>query len=228
MDRNPKDMSLSELADRCESEMNNYSRGEAHDDQYCLEIFHRAMLQGDSSAWELLHQHFKSTMLRWLRSHPNRDTARRLESEENYIVQAFERFWSSTVHHQHLEFSTLAAALRYLHASLNGAILDTLRTYSRAKEDPLPEPGFPGEPMAQDSDDGRDLWQILQRMLSGKQEQRLAYLLFHCGLKPREIVHHFPQEFRDVKQIYRLHRQIIERLQRNRDRLRWQLGDEQF
>jgi hypothetical protein len=228
MDRNPKDMSLSELSDRCKSEMNNYSRGEAHDDQYCLEIFHRAMLQGDSSAWELLHQHFKSTMLRWLRSHPNRDAARRLESEENYIVQAFERFWNSTVHNQQLEFSTLAAALRYLHASLNGAILDTLRAYSRAKEEPLPEPGFPGEPMAEDSDDGRDLWQIIQRMLSDKHEQRLAFLLFHCGLKPREIVHHFPQEFRDAQEIYRLHSQIIDRLQRNRDRLRWLLGDEQF
>ncbi len=207
--------------------MNNYSRGEAHDDQYCLEIFRRAMLQGDSSAWELLHQHFKSTMLRWLRSHPNRDAASRLDREENYIVQAFERFWSSTVHQQ-LEFSTLAAALRYLHASLNGAILDTLRTYSRAKEEPLPEPGFPGEPVAEDSDDGHDLWQIIQRVLPDNHEQRLAYLLFHCSLKPREIVHHFPQEFSDVQEIYRLHRHIIDRLQRNRDRLRWLLGDEQF
>ncbi len=226
MVRPPKDMSLSELADRCKSEMNNYSRREAHEDQYCLEIFRRAMLQGDSLAWELLHQHFKSTMLRRLRSHPSRDTASRLDSEENYIVQAFERFWSATVHNQQLEFSTLAAALSYLYASLNGAILDTLRTYSRAKEGPLPEPGFSEEPVAEDSDDGRDLWQIIQRMLPDKHEQRLAYLLYHCGLKPRDIVQHFPQEFSDVQEIYRLHRQIIERLQRNRDRFRWLLGDE--
>jgi hypothetical protein len=226
MDRPPKDMSLSELADRCKSEMNNYSRREAHDDQYCLEIFRRAMLQGDSLAWELLHQHFKSTLLRRLRSHPSRDTASRLDSEENYIVQAFERFWSATVHNQQLEFSTLAAALSYLYASLNGAILDTLRTYSRAKEGPLPEPGLSEEPVAEDSDDGRDLWQIIQRMLPEKHEQRLAYLLYHCGLKPRDIVQHFPQEFSDVQEIYRLHRQIIERLQRNQDRFRWLLGDE--
>jgi hypothetical protein len=228
MDRHPKDMGLSELADRCKSEMNNYSRREAHDDQYCLEIFRRAMLQGDSSAWELLHQHFKSTLVRWLRSHPNRQAASWLDSEENYIVQAFERFWSSSVHNQQLEFSTLPAALRYLHASLNGAILDTLRNYLRAKEEPMPEAGFPGEPVTEDSDDGRDLWQIIQRMLPDKHEQRLAFLLFHCGLKPREIVQHFPQEFNDVQEIYRLHRQIIDRLQRNRDRLRWLLGDEQF
>ncbi len=82
--------------------------------------------------------------------------------------------------------------------------------------------------MAEDSDDGRDLWQIIQRLIPDEREQRLAYLLFHCGLKPREIVHHLPQEFSDVQEIYRLHRRIIDRLQRNRDRLRWLLGDEQF
>lgn len=227
MDRPPKDMSLSELGDRCKSELNNYSRRVEYVEQYCLEIFHRAMLQGDSLAWELLHERFKPTMLRWLRSHPHRDAASRLESEENYIFQAFERFWSSTVHHQQLEFKTLAAVLSYLHACLNGAILDTLRTYSRAKEHPLPEPGFPGEPVVEESDDS-SLWQIIQRMLPDKREQRLAYLLFHCGLRSREIVQLFPQEFRNVQQIYRLHRHIIERLQRNRDRLQWLLSDEQF
>jgi DNA-directed RNA polymerase specialized sigma24 family protein len=225
MDRPPKDMSLSELADRCKSEMNNYRRKVGQGEQYCLEIFHRAMLQGDSFAWELLHHRFKPTMLRWLRSHPYRDAASRLESEENYIVQAFERFWSSAVQNQQLEFRTLAAALSYLHASLNGAILDTLRTYSRAKEDPLPEPGFPGEPMVEESEDS-NLWQIIHHMLPDKREQRLAYLLFHCGLKSREIVQLFPKEFSNVQQIYRLHRHIIERLQRNRDRLNWLLSDE--
>jgi DNA-directed RNA polymerase specialized sigma24 family protein len=227
MDRPPKDRSLSELADSCKNELNHFSRREGYDEQYCLEIFRRAMLQGESLAWELLHKCFKPTMLRWLRSHPHRDAASRLDSEENYIVQAFERFWSSTVHNQQLEFRTLAAALSYLHASLNGAILDTLRTYSRAKEDPLPEPGSPGEPVVEESDDS-NVWRIIQHMLPDKRERRLAYLLFHCGFKSREIVQLFPKEFSNVQQIYRLHRHIIERLQRNRDRLQWLLSDEQY
>lgn len=220
------DMSLSELAERCRSEMIHYSLKEAFDDLYCLEIFRRAMLLGDTLAWELLHRDFKSTMLRWLRQHPSRDAASRLDSEENYIVQAFERFWRAAAHNQQLEFGTLAAALRYLHACLNGAILDTLRTFSRAKEVPLPTPGLPGEPVVEDSDDNRELWQIIERVLSDEHEQRLAYLLFYCGLKPREIVRYLPQEFSDVQVIYRLHRQIIEKLQRNRDRLRWLLSDD--
>ncbi len=38
------DMSLSELAERCRSEMIHYSLKEAYDDLFCLEIFRRAML----------------------------------------------------------------------------------------------------------------------------------------------------------------------------------------
>jgi hypothetical protein len=51
----------------------------------------------------------------------------------------------------------------------------------------------------------------------------VAYLLIHCGLGPREIVHLYPQEFSEVEEIYRLRRNIFERVLRNVDRL--PLGD---
>ena len=52
----------------------------------------------------------------------------------------------------------------------------------------------------------------------------MAYLLFHCGLKSREIVRFRPQDFGDVQEIYRTRRSIMERLLRNVDQLRWRLG----
>jgi hypothetical protein len=73
-------------------------------------------------------QYCFSGMIRgWLRRHPKREMACRLESEENYVAQTFERFWQAAAFNQRVEFSTLAAALQYLRASLNGAILDMLR-----------------------------------------------------------------------------------------------------
>jgi hypothetical protein len=99
-----------------------------------------------------------------------------------------------------------AAALVYLRASLHGAILDTLRTSSRPKEIPLPLPGEAGEPSVEDQTDGSELCEILQTVLPNRREQRLAYLLYHCGLKPREIVHFCPQEWSDVQEIYHLRR----------------------
>jgi hypothetical protein len=46
--------------------------------------------------------------------------------------------------------------------------------------------------------------------LPNERERRMAYLLFHCGLKPLDIVATYPQEFNDVRAIARLRLSIIE------------------
>ena len=53
----------------------------------------------------------------------------------------------------------------------------------------------------EDSTDSCEVWDILKTILANSIEQRLAYLLFHCGLKPREIMHFCPQEFSDVRNL---------------------------
>jgi hypothetical protein len=114
-----------------------------------------------------------------------------------------------------------------LHATLNGIVTDTLRSHLRSKEVPLPEPGFAEEPMAEESSDGATLWESIQSFLPDERERRIAYLLYYCGLKPREIVTRCSKEFDDVKEVYRLSHNVVERLRRNRDRLRWLLDDEE-
>ena len=54
------------------------------------------------------------------------------------------------------------------------------------------------------------LWATLQKALPDVREQRLAFLLFNCGFRPREIVSHYPQEYCDMQEIYRLRRNIFE------------------
>ena len=223
MEELPKGMSLPMLADRCMSEIKNYRSGEASSDRYCLEIFRRAMLEHDNAAWALLQDSFMGYMLSSFRRHPRRQAASHLDSPENYVAEAFRRFWLATVHNQQLEFSTLGAALRYLQMCLDGAIKDTLRAYSRPKETTLPESGIPGEPTMDDSADARGLWEIIEDILTNPRERRVAYLLFQCNLKPREIIRFCPQEFSEVQEIYRLVRNIMEHLQRESNRIRWKL-----
>jgi len=228
MEENPKNMSLSVLADRCMMEISNHRRGEACNDQYCLEIFRRAMLERDDSVWALLVERFDEYMMGLFRRHVRREAASRLDTPENYIARAFERFWLAAVHNQQLRFTTLAAALCYLRSCLNGAIVDTLRAYSRSKEVVLPGPDFPDEPAVEvDEEEGQGVWEAIQNMLPKERERRLAYLLFHCNLKPREIVRLCPQEFSEVQEIYRMRRNIIERLSRDSDQIRWKMSGSQ-
>ena len=214
---------VSELIEQCRREIQAYRRGELSNEAYGLELLRRALVQVDQDAWAGVQRCLSELVRGWLYSHPRREAALRWQSEEDYVALAFERFWQATVQQQ-VAFRTLAGALAYLRASLNGAILDTLRTYVRSREVPLPEPGAPGEPSFEDRTNSGELWEILQRVLPSERERRLAYLLYHCGLKPREIVRFCPQEWNDVQEIYRLRRNILERLKRQMDQLRWRFN----
>ncbi len=209
---------LSELVEQCMQQIGAYRRGEPSTDDYGVELLRRATVEGDQEAWTSFQQCLGEVVSGWLRRHPRWDAAARLDSEEHYVAQAFTRFWQATTQ-QRLEFHTLADALRYLRACLNGALLDALRAYSRLREVTLPEPGDPREPAVENCTGTNEVWEILRIMLPGEREQRLAFLLFHCGLSPREIVQRCPQEFRDVQEISRLRRSILEHLLRNGDYL---------
>jgi hypothetical protein len=218
-----KELNIEELVAQCSREIDHYRKDEPWTDEYGLELLSRAIVQKDQEAWVRVLHCFDGLVRRWLRRHPKSDVARRLESEENYVAQIFERFWQATALTRIVEFSTLAAALQYLRASLNGVILDTLRAYARPTEVALPETGEAGELQAEETTDRSEVWEALQTMLSDEREKRLAYLLFQCGLKPREIIRFRPQEWSDIREIYRLKRSILERLLRNADQLRWRL-----
>jgi hypothetical protein len=219
-----RERSLPELAAQCLQEIEQYRRGEPSPESSSVELLRRATVEVDQEAWIWVQHCFGELVRGWLRRHPNSAAASRLENDEYYVALAFERFWQATTLKHRLEFTRLAAALCYLRASLQGAILDTLRRYARPREVPLPGPGEPGELQVEDNSKRSDIWEVLQTMLSNPREQRAAYLLFHCGLKPREIVRLCPQEWSSVGEIYALRRTIMQRLLRHADHLRWRLS----
>src|SRR5690242_1335821 len=123
-----------QLADHCLKELDHYHRGEPYTEVYGVELLRRATILDDPQAWEMMQYCFGNLVLAWLRRHPSREIACRLENEDYYVAQTFERFWQATALTHKVTFSTIAAALRYLQLSLNGAILDSIRASKRSKE----------------------------------------------------------------------------------------------
>jgi len=226
MDEPINRLKLSRLADRCSSELVRRRRKEPADDSFCLEIFRRAILEHDEQAWFVLQKCFGENVRAWIHSHSSSDIALLHDSEENYVAQTFSRFWIA-VHEQHFEFKTLNGALSYLHATLNGIFTDLMRAQLRSREVPLPDQDSPEEPAAEQPEDDLEVWNTILSLLNDERERRVAQLLYFNGLKPKYILERFPQEFTDVKEIYRVNCNIVDRLQRNRERLRWLLGDEE-
>lgn len=219
----PGEMSLEALA-RCSSiEISKFRRKEASDDQYCLEIFRRAMVQHDERAWDTVYTLFQESVRQWFRGDASRTAALRHEDEQSYIDDTFKRFWQS-MRIQQLEFPSLASVLRYLRLCLNSVIIDTLRAYARKEVLGLPEPGSPDELLLEDSYHEDEWWSVVEGILTDRYERRVIYLLYHCGLKPREILIHCPAEFATEQEVYRLRRNGLDRLRRNQDKLLHKLG----
>lgn len=212
LNQSGSEMTITELAAYCVREINNFRRGESGSEKYSLELLRRATMLGDEKARASMQQCLSELVLSCLRSHPNRGTASESGSEENYVAQTFERFWQTAALTQHLEFNSLADALQYLHACLNGVILDTLRTYSRLQNKSLPDSSEPKELRIEGKFESKDVWESLKKVIPNSNEVRLAYLLFHCGLKPKQIMHFCPQEFSDLHEIHRLRSNMMNRL----------------
>ena len=184
------------------------------DDQYCLELLNRAIVQHDTCVREMLQQCLGELLRRWIRSHPKSVVACQLNSEDHYVAQALERFWRITLLHRPEASDFLVLALRYLRASLNSVIMDALRTCLRPQGMAMVEIGEATDPLTEFDATRYTSWEVIEHVFPNTRECRLAYLLFHCGLKPGEIVRSCPLEFSDAQENYHLWPGIIEQLSR--------------
>src|SRR5690349_3933293 len=183
----PDDMSLEALAHRSLLEMHKFRRKEPTDDRYCLELLRRALVEQDEAAWNIVYTHWQESVRHWFRGNATCAAALRYNDEQSYIDDTFKRFWQS-VKTQQLEFPSLASVLRYLRLCLNSVMIDTLRAYARKDVQTLPEPGSPDELLVEDSYHESEWWSVIESMLTDERERRAIYLLYQCGLKPKEIV----------------------------------------
>ena len=94
------------------------------------ELLRRAYKHGDLHAWAAFQQSLEETVLSWLHEHPGREAVCRSQNEQHFIALAFERLRQVFVKGQ-ITCETLFGVAVFLRASLNGAILETLRVSER-------------------------------------------------------------------------------------------------
>jgi DNA-directed RNA polymerase specialized sigma24 family protein len=119
-------------------------------------------------------------------------------------------------------FDSLAAILKYLKMCVHSVIADEVRArQARLYEETLDaieqEPS--SEDPAEDVISGlsiQSLWQVIQEELNGEDERLLIYLAYVQGMKPAEICVQHHQLFPSVEDVYRIKRNVLERLRRNR------------
>ena len=87
--------------------------------------------------------------------------------------------------------------------------MDAVQPLKLSGEGHLARSGLTREKSREERAEAQALWASIQGALSHEREQRLAYLLYNCGLTAMEITHIFPQEFNDMREISRVRLAVI-------------------
>jgi hypothetical protein len=215
-----RDLPLLELRALAQAQEHKYACGEVTDDAAGLELFRRAMVDGDEGAWEVITDIYRGLLV----AQASRRVVRGLVVEDDgfCVDRAFQRFWRASRNGHVHEFNDLASILKYLKMCLSSVLLDEARARRRQAwvsiDDVPPETCVSADPSAQVINQlaGRELWKIIDSELVDPSERLLARLSFVGGLTPREILARHLDRFEDVFEVYRTKRNMIERLRRCR------------
>ena len=220
-------MPLDELAQRCAQETMLYLKSLVNDTSYCFELFRRAIAKRDELAWNAILNQYKPAVARWVNRwadrHPDFPLAR--DEAEDFIDEAFIRFWNHFTPDKLHKSQGLEGVLQYLKMCVNSAISDIWRKMQRRQfdqrpesedQDDGPEPSEPA-PTPEEMLQKGELWNSIQTRLKDEKEHTVIYASFFLGLSPREILAEFPAMFRDIDGIYQCKANVLARLGRDLD-----------
>jgi hypothetical protein len=213
------ELPVAELARRCREETLRFLRGEARDDAFCFEIFQRAVVQRSDDAWEAIVAQYRSIVMAYVAQH----TAAAIvhEPDDYWVNRAFQRFWAAVGPDRFSKFPDLPSVLKYVKLCVHSVLMDELRSRRVATIASLDE--VPETRPAQTDSEARvigelaseELWATISRDLQGEAERQVVYLSFVRDLKPAEIFERHSALFSSVADVYRIKRNVIERLRRN-------------
>jgi hypothetical protein len=213
-------LGLRELVWACEDENRRRLRGETHRDDFSRELFRRAICERDAAAWESLFTLYRGLVASWVRQHPASET---VPEREDCVNLVFERFWIAVGPQRFEEFPSAAALLKYLKMCVHTVLIDEVRARRVAQQSLAAWPA--AETFAAAADVGAvaaarvaddELWDLVAREVTDEAERLLLYLTAGLDLSPRQICARYPRVFGSVRDVYRIKRNVLDRLRRNR------------
>src|SRR2546426_9969365 len=219
---NLQGLSINELARSCSEETNKFLKQSVSNDRYCLELFRRAITKRDDDAWICIYQQYSPLVLTWVNQHQSATPLLGQEGSAPLVNAAFAKFSQALTPTKMDNFDSLAAVLKYLKMCVHSVVADEVRArQARQYEETLEL--IEHEPASDDPADdvvanisAQGLWQVIQEELNGDDERILIYLAYVHGMKPSEISNQHRQLIPTVDDVYRIKRNVLERLRRNR------------
>jgi DNA-directed RNA polymerase specialized sigma24 family protein len=214
-------MTMEDLAQKSAQETNLFFTFHDYDSSYCYELFRRAVRNKDERALEVVIIQYQPLVARWVNRwmDQHRDFPLINEEAQDFIAQAFVRFWASFTPVKFDKSRNLAAILRYLQMCVHSVITDAWRKFRRIRlEQEMRDEDQEVSPPASTPEDrlqNDKFWQLIKKKSKNTKEYTVVYASFSLALSPREILAEFPGLFRDIKEIYQYKATLLDRLERD-------------
>jgi DNA-directed RNA polymerase specialized sigma24 family protein len=225
---------LDELCSLCRAQVQRFRRGEDYDDAFCMEIFRRAIVGRDNDCWRELQSIYKDQVVSWCR----RGGSGVNLSLEDLAALTWERFWLSFGPEKFALANGTPAIQRYLKACTFSTVIDTTREqrgtlslnnapYSDSGEegltlaDSLVDASPTPEESLLDNSRRNAFRELVQNHTTSDKEKTLLYLKYQLGLSSAEVQKRRPDLFPAVNEVYRVTRNLLDRLRRSPEMAQW-------
>jgi hypothetical protein len=187
-----------------------------------IALLYQALAERDEDAWERAWAAWSPRVATWVRLHPQfRYTG---EEVQYFVGRAFERLWRSINAEKLERFETPSHLIKYLKLCVHSSILDELRpevahelaaVASSESMGAVPDtmPGVESTVVERAVRD--ELWAIVNDCARTPQDQALVEASFVRCLPPREIGARYSGLFNSLQDVYRIKRNLLERLGRD-------------
>jgi len=198
-------LDTNELATRGHEESSRLRRS-----NHFLELFRRAMVDGDEAAWAAVFDQYQALVRTWLGGPATDDLVQETFARLSQAVTA-ERFVAG-------EFPTLEMLLAYMRRIAINVRINEERRAERERR-ALDAWWKQHHAMVSSPNPAEDLRHELAEyvlsLVEDEEEQLVLRLTFEFELPPREIVRRYPQVFQDAADVYRVKERLKKRLQRD-------------
>jgi RNA polymerase sigma factor (sigma-70 family) len=208
------EISPSQLAARCR----NIQPDDSHE-PFCFELFRCAIAEGSALCWHYLYSQYYSLVRYWVsrRAPPDPDTT------DDLTQDALSAFWRSYTPDKLAHARGLGDVLAYLKSCAASAAAQARRKAKRnVVEAEWNERVVDAcvstrsaEASALQQVAAQRLWTVVAACCNDERERLVARLIFVEGIKPRQVAEQFPDLFPDVSDVYRVKRNLLERLRRD-------------
>lgn len=182
------------------------------------ELFQHAILNRDEDAWAESAARYRPLLIAWAVYYSAKTGIP--ENGDDIADQALARAWRAISPARFAQFQTLAAVLAYLRTCVTAVVIDYARTQNailravhKLETLAVPTP----EQVVLDKMVRGELWRLVNQIIETEQERVVLFETFLLDVPPRTILVRHPELFADIAAIYNVKRNLLGRLQRNRE-----------